>query len=72
MPHVEVKIADLATGEPVGVGDEGEICARGYQNMVGYWDLPDATGATIDTGGGCTPATPGRWTAAGTCASRAG
>jgi fatty-acyl-CoA synthase len=51
MPHVEVKIADLATGEPVGVGDEGEICARGYQNMVGYWDLPDATGATIDTGG---------------------
>ena len=48
MPHVEVKIADLATGEPAGVGDEGEICARGYQNMVGYWDMPDATAATID------------------------
>ena len=51
MPHVEVKIADLATGEPVGVGEEGEICARGYQNMVGYWDMPDATAATIDTEG---------------------
>jgi fatty-acyl-CoA synthase len=48
MPHVEVKIADLATGEPAGVGEEGEICARGYQNMVGYWDMPDATAATID------------------------
>ena len=48
MPHVEVKIASLATGEPVGVGEEGEICARGYQNMAGYWDMPDATAATID------------------------
>ena len=48
MPHVEVKIADLATGGPVGVGEEGEICARGYQNMIGYWDMPDATAATID------------------------
>jgi fatty-acyl-CoA synthase len=48
MPHVEVKIAGLATGEPVRVGEEGEICARGYQNMVGYWDMPDATAATID------------------------
>ena len=30
------------------MGAEGEICARGYQNMVGYWDMPDATAATID------------------------
>jgi fatty-acyl-CoA synthase len=51
MPHVEVKIADIATGEPVATGAEGEICARGYQNMIGYWDMPEATAATIDTGG---------------------
>ncbi len=51
MPHVQVKIADLVTGEPVGVAEEGEICARGYQNMAGYWDMPDATAATIDGGG---------------------
>ncbi|MGI8450941.1 MAG: AMP-binding protein [Streptosporangiaceae bacterium] len=51
MPHVEVKIAGLATGEPVSVGEEGEICARGYQNMIGYWDMPDATAATIDSEG---------------------
>jgi fatty-acyl-CoA synthase len=51
MQHVEVKIAGLATGEPSAVGEEGEICARGYQNMVGYWDMPDATAATIDAEG---------------------
>jgi fatty-acyl-CoA synthase len=51
MPHVEVKIADLATGEPVAIGAEGEICARGYQNMVGYFDMPEATAATIDPDG---------------------
>jgi fatty-acyl-CoA synthase len=50
MPHVEVKIAD-PSGAPVAVGAEGEICARGYQNMMGYWNMPDATGATIDADG---------------------
>jgi fatty-acyl-CoA synthase len=51
MPHVEVKIADLVTGEPVGTDEDGEICARGYQNMAGYYDMPDATAATIDGDG---------------------
>ena len=34
--QLEVKIADLATGDPVPVGENGEICCRGYQNMLGY------------------------------------
>jgi fatty-acyl-CoA synthase len=51
MPAVEVKIADPVSGDPVAIGAEGEICARGYQNMVGYFDMPEATAATIDPEG---------------------
>ena len=51
LPHVEVKIADLASGEPVPVGESGEICARGYQSMLGYFDMPDVTAVALDTQG---------------------
>ncbi len=51
LPQLEVKIADPVTGEPVAVGDQGEICCRGYQNMLGYHGLPDETAATIDGDG---------------------
>lgn len=49
--QVEVKIADPDTAKPVPVGDQGEICARGYQQMLEYFDQPDATARTIDTEG---------------------
>ncbi|MDQ1432609.1 MAG: HIP---CoA ligase [Actinomycetota bacterium] len=50
IPGVEMKIvgpdgADLPTGEP------GEILARGYQVMIGYFDNPAATAETIDADG---------------------
>ena len=48
LPQLEVKIADPETGHPVGVGEQGEICCRGYQNMIGYYALPDETAATVD------------------------
>jgi fatty-acyl-CoA synthase len=51
LPHVEVKVADPSTGEPAPVGRPGEICARGYQAMRGYFEMPDATAATIDADG---------------------
>jgi len=51
LPQLEVKIADLATGDPVPVGENGEICCRGYQNMLGYYAQPEETGATIDDDG---------------------
>ncbi|WP_149830991.1 class I adenylate-forming enzyme family protein [Streptomyces tailanensis] len=49
--QVEVKIADPRGGDPVPVGEPGEICARGYQAMLGYHDLPDATAQTLDPDG---------------------
>jgi fatty-acyl-CoA synthase len=47
LPQVEVKIADPDTLEAVPLGQTGEICVRGYQTMLGYLDMPDATAATI-------------------------
>jgi acyl-CoA synthetase (AMP-forming)/AMP-acid ligase II len=49
--QVEVKIADPGGSDPVPVGEPGEICARGYQAMLGYHDLPDATAQTLDPDG---------------------
>jgi acyl-CoA synthetase (AMP-forming)/AMP-acid ligase II len=49
--QVEVKIAGPAEADPLPVGEPGEICARGYQVMLGYHDLPEATAQTIDRDG---------------------
>jgi fatty-acyl-CoA synthase len=43
LPLVEVKIADPETGATVPVGIRGEICARGYQTMLEYFEEPDQT-----------------------------
>jgi fatty-acyl-CoA synthase len=51
LPQLEVKITDVGTGEPVPIGEQGEIYCRGYQNMRGYYDMPAETAATIDDGG---------------------
>ena len=50
-PHVECKIIDPETGEEVGVGVNGEFCARGYNTMKGYYKMPQATKDTIDEDG---------------------
>ncbi|MCO5161329.1 MAG: AMP-binding protein [Mesorhizobium sp.] len=47
LPHMEVRIADPATGETVPIGVEGEIQTRGYQNMIGYFDMPEETARTV-------------------------
>ena len=49
--QVEVKIADPKGGAVLETGQEGEICARGYQVMSGYFDMAEATRATIDAEG---------------------
>ena len=50
-PQTDVMVADPATGQPVPVGELGELCARGYLVMRGYHRDPDATAAAIDTDG---------------------
>jgi fatty-acyl-CoA synthase len=35
-PHLEVKLVD-PLGEIVPVGEQGELCTRGYSVMKGYW-----------------------------------
>jgi fatty-acyl-CoA synthase len=51
LPQTEVKIADVATGEPVAPGQIGEVCTRGYLVMDGYLDDAKATAAAIDADG---------------------
>ncbi|MDT7543024.1 MAG: hypothetical protein QOE33_2928 [Acidobacteriota bacterium] len=51
VPNTECKIVDIETGAELDANREGEICVRGPQVMKGYLNRPDATQATIDTGG---------------------
>jgi fatty-acyl-CoA synthase len=51
LPQLEVKIADVATGRILALGEQGEICCRGYQTMLAYYEMPEATSATIDADG---------------------
>jgi fatty-acyl-CoA synthase len=51
IPEVEVRIVDPATGVDVPTGADGELWARGYVVMKGYYKMPEATAAAI-TGGG--------------------
>ncbi len=49
-PHVEIKIVDPETGAVVPRGTTGELCTRGYNVMLGYWNNPEATADAIDAG----------------------
>lgn len=51
LPQVDCKVVEPTTGVVVPVGHPGEICARGYQQMVGYLHDPAATAATVDADG---------------------
>ncbi|GAC1589024.1 MAG: AMP-binding protein [Acidimicrobiales bacterium] len=50
-PQQEVKIVDPSSGEVVPIGTIGEICSRGYNIMLGYFEMDDATVETIDADG---------------------
>jgi acyl-CoA synthetase (AMP-forming)/AMP-acid ligase II len=47
---VELAILD-AEGNRLPPGEVGEIATRSGSNMVGYWNLPDATAKTLDSEG---------------------
>ena len=51
MPETELRIVDPQTGENVATGVDGELWARGYAVMKGYYEMPDATAAAITPDG---------------------
>ncbi len=51
LPHAEGKVVDPETGDICPAGVPGEICTRGYHLMKGYYNMPEATAAAIDSDG---------------------
>jgi fatty-acyl-CoA synthase len=51
LPGVECRIVDPVTNLPVPDGVDGEFVARGYNIMKGYYKMPEATAAAIDSEG---------------------
>jgi fatty-acyl-CoA synthase len=51
LPGVEVKVIDSRSRETVPRGTVGEICARGFGVMTGYFDDPEATAEALDADG---------------------
>jgi acyl-CoA synthetase (AMP-forming)/AMP-acid ligase II len=49
--NTECQVIDLATGAPLGAGQQGEILVRGPQVMKGYLAEPAATAHTVDAAG---------------------
>ena len=49
IPYVEIKIVD-ASDRVVPIGEQGEICTRGYSVMQGYWGDQERTDETIVDG----------------------
>lgn len=48
LEHLEVKIVHPETGKTMPIGEEGELCTRGYSVMLGYWNNPETTQKVID------------------------
>ena len=51
LPEVDVRIVDPASGEDVPTGQSGELWARGYVVMKGYYNMPEQTAAAITPDG---------------------
>jgi len=50
LPSTEIDIRD-DDGNPVPIGQPGEICIRGPQVMAGYWNRPDETAKVMTPDG---------------------
>ena len=50
VPGTDARIVDLATGEPLAPGSEGELEVRGPQVMLGYWNRPAETAEMMHDG----------------------
>lgn len=49
--HTQVAVLDPVTGKECGIGEQGELCNRGYNNMKGYYNNPKATAEAVDVNG---------------------
>jgi long-chain acyl-CoA synthetase len=46
----ECKVVDLESGDDLPPGKEGEICIKGPQVMLGYWNQPEETTGVLKDG----------------------
>jgi acyl-CoA synthetase (AMP-forming)/AMP-acid ligase II len=51
LSNTECRVVDPATGQDLGAGQHGELWLRGPQIMLGYFNRPEETRATLDAGG---------------------
>jgi len=51
MPQTEIQVISTVSGETLPIGEQGEICARGYAVMKGYDGDPDATAQVVKPDG---------------------
>lgn len=51
MMNTDLKLIDPDTNKEVGIGESGEICAKGPQVMKSYWKKPEETKNAIDEDG---------------------
>jgi fatty-acyl-CoA synthase len=51
LPHTEIRIVDPVSLETVPIGGSGELWARGYFTMLGYFDMPEASAKALTADG---------------------
>jgi long-chain acyl-CoA synthetase len=50
VPGTDIAVASFETGEPVPIGEVGEILVRSPSVLTGYWNKPEATAAQLRDG----------------------
>jgi long-chain acyl-CoA synthetase len=50
LPATDIRFVDVDSGEPVGIGQDGELQVKGPQVMTGYYEDPEATKAAFVDG----------------------
>jgi fatty-acyl-CoA synthase len=51
MPQTEIRVASRTTGDTLPIGEQGEVCVRGYALMKGYDGDADSTAQVIHADG---------------------